>query len=780
MKRRSRRNGVSVDGAQGQFSFSNRRLLSNMHTIIRSDNSGLIRVTADPGGRETGSKFSPLYDAFHCPFPNRPEGFALAHADTTDHENHGSKVGHEVLPASNTDMPNSRPGVKPKQDSLRTLPTEVADTLLAYLSPAALDAVRHTCKFWRRSIMSNHWVLSAVINRSNHYSLHEDRPPVAVDPDGEAGLRNLRNLQQALDQDSYLLSTHLESGTWRPRFRIRNLEITTAEANDGEDPAASIPRFMAAARVGSQYGFMILQIAASPLPPLGVPGQKSILVFFRFDSQDLPLYAGSIEYSGTGEKIDYIGMAEIKPKHRWILKIKVGHEPRYYSIESRTAFSRSEVQFTVTELSCSEVAPQFGNSINKSFAQSNSKSQMEPPIDDQSWKVLASFPSGGDVSPPETKSRKPGGQLPDTNKLKFYHKLRYLAEHVHSGNVAIVVKESTESLAQFQNEDDRGLRGTRILLRPRSDCLYRNIAIAPVSMRCGVVLVAIIWQRWDDERRISELYLYEVPTVDLKSCSSRGSLPASSMSLILAKRFANLTAIQGKRITSLNDGLGGIHPSSPVWDLVTCETTKEKLQREMALGGLQICVSLGNQDNHPRNLQYQKCFVWGPVARRETLSIDCKIFDFSFADRQRLQLMLSHGIPIREVPEHLRSLPGMRHSHCACGLHDDGFRVVLPPFQDLGKTPQDTTERPAKRRASSFWPWKCDFSLRADEPLPVITQNDSAARQEALLRQAEWFMERTRCMKRAGLSDWDIAELWGCARWTQYGQIRKPEGWQCL
>lgn len=35
-------------------------------------------------------------------------------------------------------------------------------------------------------------------------------------------------------------------------------------------------------------------------------------------------------------------------------------------------------------------------------------------------------------------------------------------------------------------------------------------------------------------------------------------------------------------------------------------------------------------------------------------------------------------------------------------------------------------------------------------------------------------------MKRAGLSDFEIAELWNMSAWTRYGQIRKSEGWENL
>ena len=35
-------------------------------------------------------------------------------------------------------------------------------------------------------------------------------------------------------------------------------------------------------------------------------------------------------------------------------------------------------------------------------------------------------------------------------------------------------------------------------------------------------------------------------------------------------------------------------------------------------------------------------------------------------------------------------------------------------------------------------------------------------------------------MKRVGLSDCEIAELWNINAWTPYGQVGKPDGWREL
>ena len=35
-------------------------------------------------------------------------------------------------------------------------------------------------------------------------------------------------------------------------------------------------------------------------------------------------------------------------------------------------------------------------------------------------------------------------------------------------------------------------------------------------------------------------------------------------------------------------------------------------------------------------------------------------------------------------------------------------------------------------------------------------------------------------MKRAGLTEFEVAEVWNVSHWTRYGQVRKPEGWREL
>ena len=130
--------------------------------------------------------------------------------------------------------------------------------------------------------------------------------------------------------------------------------------------------------------------------------------------------------------------------------------------------------------------------------------------------------------------------------------------------------------------------------------------------------------------------------------------------------------VQGKRVSSLSRRIGGIHSASPLSGIATRE--------QAALGGLQLPHTSTNQEAYPRNVQYQKCFVWG-LSDDDNYQISCQIFDFSFADPQRLRLLTNDGIQVRHQPTARHFISALNALHCACRLHDDGFRVVLPDLE---------------------------------------------------------------------------------------------------
>ena len=368
------------------------------------------------------------------------------------------------------------------------------------------------------------------------------------------------------------------------------------------------------------------------------------------------------------------------------------------------------------------------------------------------------------------------------------------------------------------------LTGVALLSRPRPTSAFKNIAVAPSFMKNGSIRTAIVWQTADPGKTISELYLYEIlEAVYFGPCKACSRCEAEKLFCMVGDLSGDATSrgcrlVQGKRVTSLDEHMGGIHPSSSLYQLAS--------PKSIALGGLDFPHTTENQDAFPRNVQYQKCFVWGPASlETECTQLSMKVLDFSYADPQRLRSFVTHGVGLgwrRDRKFHNIALDSV---HCACALHDDGFRVVLPDITTSAKTiktPEPssflqrrirnttetaapaTTEFPPLRESlapldglfewSSFWPsssWpppsisaptttKTRAPNDQDEPVGSVSKNDTLPRRAALARQQEWLRGRIRGMKRVGLTEFEIAELWNLCVWTRYGLLRKPDGWREL
>lgn len=320
------------------------------------------------------------------------------------------------------------------------------------------------------------------------------------------------------------------------------------------------------------------------------------------------------------------------------------------------------------------------------------------------------------------------------------------------------------------------------LLCPKSNFILRNVAIAPEASRHGTILVAIIWQSRSFCENRSELYIYDVPeSIYYEPCNAYNGSVISSGTTGTTTELANHRTVQGKRVISLDHRMGGIHSQSPLWDLVESETAKQRYHKLNKLGGLQLHCTTANLDDYPHDVQSQKSFVWGPTHIGGDTLIDCMIFDLSFADPQRLRIMTCQKsrVPLRRLPD-LSSYIGCNQSHCACSLHDEGFRIVLPSIADHRETLEEAEETLNTSMRSSFWLWKSKAVPKLDISVGSITRKDSLARLEALARRQEWFKDRIRCMKRAGLSNVEIQDMWSYCKWTRYGRVWKPVGWKTL
>ena len=365
----------------------------------------------------SGSNFSPLVDAFHPPFPasleesisepyhicrdNRKNPQPDDDGDCSDcwpcHDNQSGDIArHRMGNHSTTEHSTENEcasgahcyhgmgrGLKPvpgAADPIFRLPSEVSDLILSYLSHAALDAARLTCKDWQKRLLSNSWILSTVLDAS------EGKSPLHASVDGRI---SHRDLLKKLDRDSNLPSTYRHADAWRTRFRARSLEFTIPSPSS----VLKSPAFVAAARLGTQNGIVAFQL--QDFPNSTSHCSKNTLVVYRFDLTDLPRYAGTIhDVEGHGA-LRIISVKEIRRNAEWVLRIKIGETAGFYSLHTREAFAKSDSQFSLKPLESAEEV--LGLSTDNLAAEAFDGAHEPFPVSGQSWNVLARLPPNGGV-----------------------------------------------------------------------------------------------------------------------------------------------------------------------------------------------------------------------------------------------------------------------------------------------------------------------------------------------------------------------------------------------
>ena len=368
--------------------------------------------------RWTASEFFPLVDAFHHPFPASAEEYIAkpceVHGQDQSHSqpeylnlcsesgyNHGECFEHNAQRQVNNATGNGHSTyigcisdadsyhAKDPRDNLlldtsgplSKLPPEVLDLILSYLSPAALDAARHTCKYWRIKILANNWILSSVLG------IKEEGSP----PDGSpSGRLSHRNLLKRLDRNSGLASTFQHPDAWRTRFHTRELDFSIPLLS------SSLTRrvLVAAARAGTQNGLLVFQLQESDQ---GTRKRSlSTLVVYCFDSADLPWYAGTVhDVEGQGT-LHITHLIETKRHAEWVLKVQIGDTAGLYLLNARDAFLNSGPYYSLKILESLENVPRL--SEDDSALQDFNRAPEAIPIGDHAWNILAPFPPNRGVS----------------------------------------------------------------------------------------------------------------------------------------------------------------------------------------------------------------------------------------------------------------------------------------------------------------------------------------------------------------------------------------------
>jgi len=376
----------------------------------------------------------------------------------------------------------------------------------------------------------------------------------------------------------------------------------------------------------------------------------------------------------------------------------------------------------------------------------------------------------------------------------------FLAEWSETGDLHLVHEDENDSrssckgLSVFPGESLAQSNDIFVLARlsrPQSYSCFQNIAVVPLAANDGtgdlIISIAVIWQNGvEGLDSLRELYTYEVPeSLHYAYCKaykensgapSTTSLPDAKSYKISGRDQPPCTTIQGKRVSSLNQGMGGLHPQSPIRSNLDTDSREDCAEKLAGLGGLELYIPPDFR-GYSFDGYSLRCYVWGPS--HHNTQITFRIFDFSYADPNSL---LRKAIPptiFSEVhlesptnPEYLKRFLG--RNDCCCSLHDEDLVATLPAT--IGLSDADAATVPENKS----WFWSAN-----NTPLPLDGQGsvevrNSMQRQQALARTEEWLKDRIRGMKRLGFSNWDIAETWFNARWTDWGAIAKPDDWKDL
>ncbi len=346
--------------------------------------------------RPTGSDFSPSIDSFHPPFPtsinhyisepcnvneknctrncqDSPRQVDSAPLDGFSAEIHCASDVYAEVHGDKVQPGTSGP--------IFNLPPELSDLILSYLSPAALDAARHTCKAWRTRILSSTWILSSVLGIEEERSLLDG---------SRSAEHSHRDLLKKLDCDSDLPSTSQHQDAWRTRFRTRSLDFSIPSSSS----ILTRPSLVAATRTGTQNGFLAFQLQEST--PGTRHGLQSTLVIYRFDLGELPCYAGAVRAVEGQGALHITSVLEIRRHAEWVLKIEIGDTAGLYLLTARDGFSNTDSRFSLKSLESLESLEKLPSlSIDKSAIRDLDTPPEASPIGDQSWHIIAPFPSNG-------------------------------------------------------------------------------------------------------------------------------------------------------------------------------------------------------------------------------------------------------------------------------------------------------------------------------------------------------------------------------------------------
>ena len=664
----------------------------------------------------------------------------------------------------------------------------------------------------------------------------------------------VRALARRLDQRSRA-TVYNHPDTWRTRFRRLDIDFALPDkdgvsiSHDSKTwagPTRDI-KFMTFWYQEDLIAIVVKETRNLPQ----TPADSNEVLFYSLMSSMRPIFIGSITCSTGSIHLTSMELLETSSgttsQRSWKVMICLDTAIKACTITTRTAYADDESPFDFEVLSLPSI-PADNILLRQGKAEPDVSNIFEPTRKQrQAWELLTELPIWIVHCLPTARVNVRGDFPDHQDRLTLIN--CYLAKDVESGSLYLVqvgkpfpdmgevleastqhTRETTkigqkdfgsqgcnESLLQRSREvrraaaeedgvnsakdryrhvdfsyGDSAIRPIASISSSNKDCVFQNIAASPSTGSEDVVRFTVIWQNCSQNgQQRPELYIYDVPTsiFSAEQLHQKRNQPATSSGQ--SSTTHGLPAIHGKRMTSLNPGIGGIHPHSPLWETTAAaQTSTAQYKRQAVLGGLHMTTEGPPKHSFLNRSEQPRCLVWGPSTTGITLSIfhlDSTRRDFP----PRSDIFCGTHHPDAIIYQPLNHL-------CACHLHDYGYRValplgnsnpnnnsspttsIIPPPPPLPPPTKSLLDRLVGLRAAPYpeqQQQQQQQQQRRQKKNP-IEQYDPPARAAAFKRQEDAYRAQIRAMKRSGMSNEEIADRWNNGRWSRWGAVRKPDGWR--
>ena len=284
---------------------------------------------------------------------------------------------------------------------------------------------------------------------------------------------------------------------------------------------------------------------------------------------------------------------------------------------------------------------------------------------------------------------------------------------------------------------------------PNPRCVYHNSTVRTHLNEAGAAQLIVIWQTHD---QTNTLYVYDIPG-DLIN-KSRSVYLSVSIPRKLIPPPVPVLILQGKRVRSLHVNSGGMHPG-------TRRGKPPSGGVALILFDDSVRAQFGESSIRDEG-QYWKVLIW-KHKQLHAESVCLSLFDIA-----TLPGYWTSQNAIRETGR--IDTRFSQSGSCYCALHDDCLDITLPveEVHENSSAPEEISMKQMGSRSND-----------ARRPnFGSIVSVDPIKRREALARVYDMLAKLLREFQEEGASDEYVADIWPNRAWSDWGQVRKPDGWR--